>query len=181
LREFDVEASSNFPPNRTKNLNLAHQLAAEQYPLSHWKDVLAEFQESVHKAAEEEMARKLAKEEKEKKKAAKKSTKSVEEGDDDDDTAMDLGPDAAAEPKKKKPAKKRELVEGDSKDVRYYDIQSLQFITNVFLDSCNQKVQANFLLEIYQRYSCLVCKAKIREERICRQAKESRKAKGGSS
>lgn len=139
MRDFDIEASTNFPPNRTKNLNAAHKLAAEQHPLSHWKDVLAEFQESVHKAAEEEMARQLAKEEKEKKKAAaKKSTKTVGEGDiadDDDDTAMDLGSDAVGEPKKKKKAtKKRDLADGESKDVRYHATRILD-IRLTFLDS----------------------------------------------
>jgi len=116
LREFDVEESRNFPTNRAKNLNLAHQLAVEQHPLSHWKKVLNEFQESLEQQAEQEKAKQLAKEEKEKKKAAKKSKAEGDVGDDgDEDTTMDLGADGDADPKKKKSNKKRELAEGDGK------------------------------------------------------------------
>lgn len=117
LREFDIEESRNFPPSRTKNLTQAHQLAVEQHPLSHWKEVLNDFQASVQQALDEEQARMLAKEEKEKKKSAKKSAKTVEEGDvaDDGDEDISLGLDVEGEGKKKKSTKKRELAEGEGK------------------------------------------------------------------
>lgn len=145
-------------------MNLAHQLAVEQHPLSHWKEVLDEFQESLHQAALEEQARLHAKEEKEKKKAAKKATKTVEEGDvadDEDDITMDVGADS--EPKKKK-QKKRELTEGETKSevrdhfqVEFMDI-SLTF--NLQDPSCKEN-QAKYVIQVGQRYACLVCKAKV--------------------
>lgn len=115
LREYNIEESRNMPPSRTKNLNHAHQLASEQHPLSHWKKVLHDFQESVEQKIEDDKLRKIEKEEKEKKKAAAKRAKAVAEGDvadEDDDAALDGG---EGELKKKKSNKKRELAEGEGK------------------------------------------------------------------
>lgn len=112
LRDFNVEESRKIAPSRTRNLNLAHQLACEQHPLSHWKKVLHDFQESVEQAAADEKVRKLEKEEKERKRAAKKDAEEYDVADDDDDAALVGG---EGEPKKKKSNKKRELAEGEGK------------------------------------------------------------------
>lgn len=159
------------PPSRTKNLNHAHQLASEQHPLSHWKKVLHDFQESVEQKIEDDKLRKIEKEEKEKKKAAAKQAKAVAEGnvaDEDDDAALDGG---EGEPKKKKSNKKRELAEGEGKTgVSDYENIFPSLSTNYLPVAGGQENQVEHFLQVSQRYARFVCKAK---EGGCIKVKES--------
>ncbi|KAL2143024.1 hypothetical protein VTI28DRAFT_421 [Corynascus sepedonium] len=80
-----------------KTLQAAHQLAAENHPLSYYKEVLQNYQEEL---IEQEKAKAA-------KAATPKGKKSKAAGEDDEDVEMEDAPDAAQTPAKDKKAKKR--------------------------------------------------------------------------
>lgn len=97
-----------------KDLQLAHELASKNHPLSHYKELLQQFQEEL---IEQEKAKEA--------KAAKtpKGKKSKAAADEDGDVDMeDAAEEDGSPPKEKKLAKKRKAE--DAAEVRTVDTAS---------------------------------------------------------
>lgn len=87
-----------------KDLQAAHDLAAEHHPLSYYKDVLHQFQEDL---IEQEKAR-AAKAATPKGKKSKSAAAAAEDGDEDEDVEMaDAADDDGTTPKEKKVKKRK--------------------------------------------------------------------------
>lgn len=102
-----------------KTLQAAHQLAAENHPLSYYKEVLQNYQEEL---IEQEKAKAA-------KAATPKGKKSKAASEDDEDVEMEDAPDAAQTPAKDKKAKKRKA--DDSAEVSLLKRRREQFMLTV--------------------------------------------------
>jgi len=94
-----------------KDLVLAHELAAKNHPLSHYKDLLHQFQEDLMEQEEKAKEAKAAKATPKGKKG-----KAAADADEDGDVEMEDAADEDGTPPKEKKAKKRKAE--DTAEVR---------------------------------------------------------------